>query len=801
MAGKDTHTDLKALTTITQAAKQLGLDVVRIDATSPSKDALQLVPEKLAREFRLLPVRRDGNTLMLALSDPSLLSKPAPVFLQDLKKKQGYQLKLLLTPPSDLASALAAYDAGSTKDAPSPQVPPSDEQADVSNPVPSPTNASLSKSQGNSSAVINTRPVATPVSVPAAVQSTKLPSIDLSNSTIPREVIESFPEEVARKYRMVVFQLSQDGKEASVAILKPKDKTVREILKYVEDRNNVRVKLFKTTPASLDAALKQYRQSAVAASPTPQAAREHKVTMQDQPAQSQGDAIDSQRATMDKVRAEAQTRTKPGREKQTQPLQDASSYQSASQYQQSVTTPKISSAAVQPPKRGETVPSVVLSELKSQPGLSQPAIQQEVVASDKGQNLDAVIGSPVTDEASFEQVVKSGLVPKIVAALVSYAVGLQASDIHIEAGEEFVRVRYRIDGRLQDIIRLPVELHAPLLSRIKILSELKIDETRLPQDGRFNVVAGGKEIDLRVSTLPTVHGEKAVLRILDKSSGIKQLRDLGLHGRSLERVTRALKDPYGISLVTGPTGSGKTTTLYAMLNILNRPEVNIITIEDPVEYEINGINQTQVKPKIGLTFADGLRSILRQDPDVIMVGEIRDKETAELATQAALTGHLVLSTLHTNDAAGAIPRMVDMEVEPFLIASSVDVVIAQRLVRRLCQDCKVEVQVPDETISDLKQTLEQSSEKDVQAAAAQPMKFWTAKGCEKCQDGYKGRIAIYEVLEMSDAMTELVSKKASTDEIDALALKEGMVTMKQDGILKALSGVTTIDEVLQATAG
>ena len=453
------------------------------------------------------------------------------------------------------------------------------------------------------------------------------------------------------------------------------------------------------------------------------------------------------------------------------------------------------------------MPTIALSQLQNQAGLSvNPSTASgkvamiQLVSGDEQTNLDQVLGNPITDFASFEQTLKTGMIPKVVAAIVSYAAGQQASDIHIEASESALRVRYRVDGKLRNVVKLPVELHAPLVSRIKILSKLKIDEARLPQDGRFNVQVGGHEIDLRVSTLPTIHGEKVVIRILDKTAGVKQLSALGLNGINLKRIMDGIQEPYGIILVTGPTGSGKSTTLYAMLTEINHPDVNIVTLEDPVEYQVEGINQTQVKPAIGYSFADGLRSILRQDPNVIMVGEIRDSETAALATQAALTGHLVLSTLHTNNAAGAIPRLIDMEVEPFLLASSLDIIIAQRLVRRLCPDCKVALPLPSETLANIKQELELSPVPEIRDVLKKEMAFFGPGSCEKCTDGYQGRIGIYEVITVSESIAQLAIKQATGAEIETLARKEGMLSLRQDGILKALEGLTSIDEVIQATS-
>lgn len=399
---------------------------------------------------------------------------------------------------------------------------------------------------------------------------------------------------------------------------------------------------------------------------------------------------------------------------------------------------------------------------------------------------------------------QTGQVPRIVAAVVNFAIHEKASDVHIEAFDSEVRIRYRIDGQLVDVIKLPADVHAAMVSRIKILSRLRLDETRVPQDGRFDVNFRDVQVDVRVAVMPTVHGEKVVLRILDKSKGISSLETLGIEGKAYETLVQSINRPYGICLATGPTGSGKSTTLYAILNRIATPNVNVVTLEDPVEYEIKGINQSQIKPKIGYTFAEGLRSILRQDPNIIMVGEVRDGETATMATQAALTGHLVLTTLHTNDAAGAIPRLSNMGIEPFLITSSVNIIIGQRLIRRICPHCKSEVNLPqgvkDQIKADLDKIAATASPAD-KARLKSSISFFQGTGCKECGGkGYLGRLGIYEVLSMSDGIEELALRHASSGEINEQAQKEGMLTMYQDGLLKVVSGITTLDEVLRETA-
>jgi type IV pilus assembly protein PilB len=377
-------------------------------------------------------------------------------------------------------------------------------------------------------------------------------------------------------------------------------------------------------------------------------------------------------------------------------------------------------------------------------------------------------------------------VVKLVSLLISSAVTERASDIHLEPDDDGLHIRVRVDGLLRETAILPKHLQSPVISRVKILSELDIADSRTPKDGQFRFTVNNREVDLRVSTFPTIYGENAVLRILDKSGGLMRLEDLGFAEEMLVQYRRAMTRPYGLILVTGPTGSGKTTTLYATLTILNTPEKNIITIEDPVEYHLKMVRQSQVNPKAGLTFASGIRSILRQDPDIIMVGEIRDLETAQTAIQAALTGHLVLSTLHTNDAVGAIARLLDMGVEPFLIASALVGVVAQRLVRTICPRCKGPHAVPPHLLNSLGLGLQ--------------VTFYRGRGCHFCRDtGYRGRVGIFEFLFMSDPQRELVTTRASAAELKRLALQEGMQELRTDGIRKAARGITSLEEVLRAT--
>ena len=413
-------------------------------------------------------------------------------------------------------------------------------------------------------------------------------------------------------------------------------------------------------------------------------------------------------------------------------------------------------------------------------------------------NLESKLEEEGTEESTenLEDILEGSDAPVIQLLNSTFlkAVRANASDIHFEPFSDYVEVRFRMDGVLHEITQIPKSGYPSVVSRIKVMAKLNVAEKRLPQDGRIRIKIGNKEMDMRVSTLPTVFGERVVIRLLDKSTKILSLSELGYSDEDLEKIKNLISKPYGLVLVTGPTGSGKSTTLYASLLQLKSPRKNIITIEDPVEYQIDGISQIQVNPKINLTFANGLRSILRQDPDIVMVGEIRDLETAEIAIHASMTGHLVLSTLHTNDAPSAVTRLVDMGVEPFLVASSLEGVIAQRLVRRICTNCKVEYEITDvEKAQIAKMT-------HLEPVSLEGEKLFKGVGCEECMNtGYKGRIAICEVMEVNEELRSVISKNPESNIIKQNALENGMKTLVKDGIQKALKGITTLEEVIQAT--
>lgn len=447
---------------------------------------------------------------------------------------------------------------------------------------------------------------------------------------------------------------------------------------------------------------------------------------------------------------------------------------------------------------------------------------------DVNEELSEVIDIQREDDGSNQAVSESEIaedspIAQTVNLLLEYAIRSHASDIHIEPREGYVQVRYRIDGVLREVNQLPRSVLGALVSRIKILSNLKIDERRVPQDGRFKIRVAGKQYALRVSTLPISDGEKVVMRILDESNQAISLNELGYWGHSLEVINHALTEPNGMILITGPTGSGKSTSLFSALTMLNKPDVNISTIEDPVEYKIPGVNQTQTNAKAGMTFAMGLRALLRQDPNIIMVGEIRDGETANLAVQAALTGHLVFSTLHTNNAATTLPRLLDMEIEPFLIASTVKAVVGQRLVRRLCMVCRERYEPDAEEASAVvklfniteDQTFKRIHDLEVEAKehgvggdaelstdTEKIIHLWKSnpEGCEECSHtGYRGRVGIYEVLGNTIPVQKMIMAGATSNQIQDQAISEGMATMQTDGLVKALRGNTTIEEVLRVT--
>jgi type IV pilus assembly protein PilB len=436
---------------------------------------------------------------------------------------------------------------------------------------------------------------------------------------------------------------------------------------------------------------------------------------------------------------------------------------------------------IEPAFAGTEEITEMLSKLRSVSGQLSDGLDAKVAAGE-----DEAI---VDDMRDIREQVEAAPVVKLVNGVLARAADEGASDIHFEPQAKDLLIRFRHDGVLHEIMSIPKRLQAGVISRLKIMADLDIAERRVPQDGRIGLTVGGRPIDMRVASLPTVYGEKVVIRLLDRSNVMLRLEELGFSEQALTRYRRSFVKPYGAILVTGPTGSGKSTTLYATLNILNTSEKNIITVEDPVEYRLAGINQVQINPKAGLTFASGLRSILRCDPDIVMVGEVRDKDTAQIAIESALTGHLVLSTLHTNDAPGALTRLTEMGVEPFLTASAVDCVIAQRLVRKLCESCR-------EPYAPALEVLRQMGFRDQVIESPDQVTLYRAVGCPRCNNtGYKGRMGIYEVMLVTEAVERLIIERKSADEIGRVARAEGMMALRQDGLERVLQGMTSIEEI------
>lgn len=730
---------------------------VRIKEGSVRPEVLKVIPEEIARHYEIVPIEKNGDVISVALASPRRLRPSSPTdqkapsgsgqqtgLLRRLQNELKIKIAPVFAPVADIRAALNGYSEISGQA----------ENQKSTSAIPLADQSALTPARSAAGQPAPKAPVARPY-----------PVISLINVTVAARLRDLFPRSVVERYQVVAFAEPKPA-HFLVAALRPADKEVQGLLAFVQKQNRVVITLYQTDQESLDHILAQYGPS-----PKTQAATAPDTQLPSETEElNQPQALTNRRPTIE----------------------------SLSQRPKGPTQVKAESA----------IPEVTADELlgSQEPAsvtrpltVGSPAAPVAPAKLSTENSLDTFIGTDVGTVQDLIQIVRSGNVPKMVAGIISLAVTLRASDIHIEAEKDKIRLRYRIDGELEDILLIPRIFLAPLVSRIKILAQLKIDENRVPQDGRFGVTFKTREIDLRISTLPTIHGEKVVIRILDKTTGVMSLEDMGLDGTNMKRIIEGVAKPYGIILSTGPTGSGKSTTLYAILGRISQPDVNVVTVEDPVEYEMPGINQTQIKPKIGLTFAEGLRSILRQDPNIIMVGEIRDQETAEMATHAALTGHLVLSTLHTNNAAGALPRLTNMGVEPFLITSSMVAIIGQRLVRRVCQSCKTEDEIPPAVIEEVRASLQNAN---IDQALKDPSQwhFYRGKGCPACNNGYKGRIGIFEVLTMSDQIEALAVKKEPASMIEQQALKEGMITMKQDGLVKALKGLTTIEEVMKATA-
>lgn len=687
-------------------ASLFSLPFVNLKDTQIAKESLEAIPENLAREYQIIAYEYNfpHKVLKVAVSEPGKLTPNLESVLKDLEQKKQLKFEFAITTPADFEQVIGQY-ANLNKALP-PQNPP-------------PT---------------------------ANIPANKVDTINLDTIEIPYEVISKFPEDIARKYQMVVFE-SPHSSFIKIALTDPNDRKVREILDFVKEKNDIVIQEYQTSPGQIHKAFRFY----------------------EKPKESEAKTKLPENDLSPKQFAP----TSPPPPPPSPPLDPAPS------------TSFGTSRGKPEPKPQEPKPEID----QNVPEVKSKEPEKPILGSEES-DLDKFLSQEIKEVGDIQAIAEEGNVPQIVAAAIALATRRKASDIHIEPSEGYLRVRFRIDGILRDIIKLPLSMLPAIISRIKILSKLKLDESRVPQDGRLDAVTGGHQIDVRVSTLPTVNGEKVAMRILDKSLKMYTLEELGLTGRGLKLVTENIDKPFGVILSTGPTGSGKSTTLYAILNRISTASVNIVTLEDPVEYEIVGINQCQIKPRIGFTFANGLRSVLRQDPNIIMVGEIRDAETASLATHAALTGHLVLSSLHTNDATGALPRLINMGVEPFLITSSINCIIGQRLVRKLCPKCKRPAHIPEPVQKEIEEELSRFD-------LPKPYQFFEGKGCDECDQGYKGRIGIFEVLSMSEKIENLAIARRPASEIKTTAIEEGMITMKQDGLIKALKGITTVNEVLR----
>lgn len=738
-------------------------------------NVLSIIPENLATKYGIVAFAFENNIVRIAVAQPADILEGFKSGIAKILENKKCAIEIFITNDEDLKSVLRQY--GSAKE--------------------------------------STKEV--------LIKKASSPVVYLRNQAIEVEYLHKLPRDFIEKNRMVFFGEKENG-VFQLACEKPNNPVTAKIVEFLEKENKINADVYATSRDDIDYCLSLYDgnvQTAIASQPTENKIIEAKAeNIEDNSAEvanpspknapSKGGAFNnfwSQKPaeddglTIDSVTDDVMAPTPknnyalPPTSGQSQSVPGA-----MSQPQINTNSPRdIKLPEERPDLRIQTPPA---QAVPAQPiTVAQPRSNGDQDALDD-KDIGTLIPTDITTEGQLEEIVREAYIPKIVAALINYALNKHASDIHIEPEAKVLRVRCRIDGVLRDVVRMPLSLHPPLSSRIKILSKLKIDESRIPQDGRFGITFERKEVDVRVSTLPTVHGEKVVMRILDKSQSILSLEDLGMQGSAFALTVASISKPNGMILSTGPTGSGKSTTLYAILNRISIPGINIITLEDPVEYEIPGVNQCQVKPDIGFTFASGLRSVLRQDPNVIMVGEIRDSETANMATHAALTGHLVISTMHTNDSAGALPRLINMGIEPFLITSSINLIIAQRLIRRICPKCKAEMKVParlhDEVIAELKKIPENNTID--RTRIPDELKLYYGRGCPECENGYKGRIGIFEALVMTPEIEDLAVTRKSANEIKEASIKAGMITMKQDGIIKAFQGLTTIDEVFQAVA-
>ncbi|MEK7096360.1 MAG: ATPase, T2SS/T4P/T4SS family [Patescibacteria group bacterium] len=759
------------------------------------KEALNLIPEKLVRKFGIIPFSVGETFVRIAISRPADLLARYPNSLVSFMKDKNLAIELFITGDIDFYDAVKQYSE-----------------------------------KGKNELLIKRG---------------SLPVVFLRNQIISDKFLKKLPKEFIKKYRLVVFGENR-ADEYLIASETPDVPLTQKIIDFIERENEVEVELFATSKDDIDYVIKLYDRDRTKKAELDIGyekkedkvvkAGGEKITLKGLLGSVLSGSLEpeftiDEKPVLDQYKdEEKKPQDKEAREKEiisTTQVKQPVHLDETTAFEKPETEKKIEDKVLgeklsaEKPKvfeqseretakddkiDTETIDREIENEIKN-PIKLKPSKKPEQEAVGKNleeKDLSVMLGGKlITTENELQNIIKTGYIPNILAASISYGLAKRASDIHIEPETKHLRLRCRIDGILEDIALIPLEYHAPLVTRIKILSRLKIDENRIPQDGRFDLIFKNRKVDIRVSTLPTVNGEKAALRLLDKEEGVLSLEDLGMQGSAFQLTVAAIARPYGTILSTGPTGSGKTTTLYAILNRISRPGINIVTLEDPVEYEIPGINQCQIKPEIGFTFASGLRSVLRQDPNIIMVGEIRDAETAGMVTHSALTGHLVLSTLHTNDTSNTLPRLTNMGIEPFLITSSINLVIAQRLVRKVCPRCKEEMKVPPKILEQIKAELSTISPKNTIDAArvTRELRFYYGRGCNECLQGFRGRVGIFEVMDLNQEIEELAVSKRPANEIRVASIKNGMLTMRQDGILKVLAGITTIDEVFQATSG
>lgn len=750
----------------------LKLPYVELKDFKISDELKSVIGEKVARRYGVIPFSFKDGVIKLATSRPSDILVGFERGLEGFFQQKNIEVELFITGQTDFQSALRQYG----------------------------------KKKGDDSVKGN------------------LPVVFLRNQSVKEEFLRKLPIDFIEKYRMVVFGQNRKG-HYFLACENPDSSPTEKIIEFLEKENGVLIEKFATSKDDVDYVIDKLGSGERDENESSGVKNDKKQPappagwMKNERSKEQSKEEDTEELSVlgegnakksggiksligsllessePELTINSMTDPSEAVKKEGQPAESTESQEVASKDEPA--KPETGQSA----KEGIDASSNSVSEAHDKSGDKAKKLGSADTDSKLDSNdIGALITENITEESQLEEIAKEAFVPKIVAAVINFALNKHSSDIHVEPEEKILRIRCRVDGILRDVMKLPPKFQPPFVSRVKILSKLKIDEQRIPQDGRFDLKFQNREVDVRVSTLPTVHGEKLVMRILDKSQGILSLEDLGMEGSAFSETIASIAKPYGVILSTGPTGSGKSTTLYAILNRISIPGVNVVTLEDPVEYEIAGVNQCQIKPDIGFTFAAGLRSILRQDPNIIMVGEIRDAETASMATHAALTGHLVLSTLHTNDTAGALPRLINMGIEPFLITSSVNLIIAQRLVRRICPKCKEELKVPDKLMEQLKVELDKIPSSNTIDMARKPKEFklYYGKGCKECDHGFKGRVGIFEVMTITPEIEELAIAKSSANDIKDAAIKNGMITMRQDGILKAFEGFTTIDEVFQA---